>query len=90
MSITRRDVLESLAMASDAASRKTTTVKSLSTTLETDERTVEAHLKGLADCELARIQPNGQVRVTITGEELLELEPDEMIIVDPVAPVPGE
>lgn len=90
MVITRRDVLERLAMVSDADSGQTTTVGTLASCLETDEQTIDAHLKGLADCELARIQSYGRVRVTVTGEQLLELETDEMVIVDPSTTVPSE
>lgn len=88
--MTRRDVLEHLAIVSDADSHQTTTVGTLASCLDTDEQTIEAHLNGLADCELARIQPDGRVRVTVTGEQLLELETDEMVIVDPSATVPSE
>jgi len=76
-------VLEQLAAASDAARRETTTVEGVAAALDGDERAVEAHLNGLAACELARIEPDGRVRVTITGEELLELDIDETVIVDP-------
>jgi hypothetical protein len=81
MPVTRRVVLERLATATDADSRETTTAEALATGLDADERTVEAHLHGLADCELARIHASGSVRVTITGEELLELGADEAVIV---------
>ena len=91
MAVTRREVLECLATASDAETRATTTVEALAAALEVDERTLESHLHGLADCELARRRSDGRVRVTITGEELLELELelDELVIVDPGTTTPG-
>lgn len=82
MSVTRLAVLEQLATASDAERRETTTTEALASALNADKHTIEVHLNGLAACELARIETNGRVRVTITGEELLALEADEMVIVD--------
>lgn len=82
MPTTRRTVLERLAAASDAARQETTTIEALASTLDADEHTVEAHLNGLEACELARTSPDGRARVTITGEELLELDTDEIVIVD--------
>ncbi|MEF8778008.1 MAG: hypothetical protein V5A36_03760 [Natronomonas sp.] len=82
MPVTRRAVLEALAAASDAETRQTTTVEALSAALDADEHAIEAHLCGLCECELVRVSADGSTRVTITGEELLELEVDEMIIVD--------
>ena len=82
MSVTRRAVLEQLATASDADQRETTTEAVLAATLDTDEQTIESHLDGLAACELVRTYPDGRVRITITGEELLALNTDELVIVD--------
>ncbi|MGQ4554498.1 hypothetical protein [Halobellus sp. GM3] len=82
MSITRRTVLEHLAVASDATARETTTIEALAATLDADEHAIEAHLHGLEACDLARVTADGNARVTITGEELLELDVDEMIVVD--------
>lgn len=82
MPITRRAVLDQLATASDAERRKTTTIEVLASALDTDEPTIEAHLHGLAACELARIDADGRVRVTITGDGFLDLDAAEMVIVD--------
>ena len=82
MAVTRRVVLEQLATASDADQRKTTTNAALAATLDTDEQTIESHLDGLAACELVRMYSDGRVRITITGEELLALDSDELVIVD--------
>ena len=82
MSVTRRAVLEQLATASDADQRETTTKAALAAMLETDEGTIESHLNGLAACELVRTYPDGRVRITITGEELLALDTDELVVVD--------
>ena len=82
MSVTRRAVLKQLATASDAVQRETTTKAALAATLDTDEGTIESHLDGLTACELVRTYPDGRVRITITGEELLALDTDEMVIVD--------
>lgn len=86
MPVKRRTVLEQLAAASDAAQQDTTTIDTLVSALDADKRTVEAHLNGLEACELARRNADGTVRVTITGEELLELDTDEMVIVDSATP----
>lgn len=82
MSVTRRVVLEQLATASDADQRETTTTAALAAALDTDERTIESRLNGLETCELVRTFPDGRVRITVTGEELLALDTDEMMIVD--------
>jgi DNA-binding transcriptional ArsR family regulator len=82
MSMTRRAVLEQLAAVSDAARRETTTIGALAGALDADERTVRSHIEGLEVCDLARIAPDGTVRVTITGEELLELDTEAVVIVD--------
>lgn len=89
MSVTRKTVLEQLAAMSDAERQETTTIKALASTLDTDEDRVETHLNGLEGCELARIGPDGAARVTITGEELLELDTDEMVIIDAAMPNAG-
>lgn len=82
MSVTRRAVLERVAATSDAALCVTTTRAALAATLGVDERTIRSHLQGLAACELVRTYPDGRVRITITGEELLALDTDETVIVD--------
>ncbi|WP_073310487.1 hypothetical protein [Halobaculum gomorrense] len=74
--------MEQLATASDADQRETTTTAALAAMLEIDEGTIESHLNGLAACELVRTYPDGRVRITITGEELLALDTDELVIVD--------
>jgi DNA-binding IclR family transcriptional regulator len=86
MNITRRAVLRQLATESDAERTETTSVEALAAALEADRSTIEAHLNGLEACELARRDAGGRVRVTITGEQLLELDTDEMVIVDAATP----
>jgi len=83
MSVTRRDVLEELDRQSDASAGEPTSVESLTDALVVDERTVRKHIDGLESCELADLDTDGQVRITVTGEELLALNLDEMIVVDP-------
>lgn len=83
MTATRRTVLEQLAAQSDAGRGETTTIDALAAALDTDTGTVESRLHGLATCELARVAPDGTARITVTGEQLLELEADELIVVDP-------
>lgn len=88
MTPTRYDVLEQLAATSASDTQSTTTVKALAAALEADERSVATRVAALEACELAQTQPDGRVRVTITGEELLELGADELVVVD--AEQPGE
>jgi hypothetical protein len=82
MSPTRSDVLRQLADASDAERDSTTTIPALSSACEADEAAVRFHLEALADCDLARVYPDGRTRVTITGEELLTLDVADPVIVD--------
>ena len=83
MSLRRRAVLVQLAAMSDADRRETTTIESLIAELDADRSEIKSHLETLRTCQLARLHPDGQVRVTITGEELLELVTGEIVIVDP-------
>lgn len=82
MTVTRRVVLEELAAASDAARGDTTTLGHLASSLNVEDAVIEEHLEALVSCELARLEGDAAVRVTITGEELLELDTDEGVIVD--------
>jgi DNA-binding transcriptional ArsR family regulator len=79
MTQTRSDILRQLA---DAKPDDTTTISSLSASCEVDEAALRSHLQALADCDLARIYPDGRTRVTITGEELLALDAADPVIVD--------
>jgi hypothetical protein len=80
--MTRRLLLECLAELSDADDCDTTDVETLCARLGTDEETLHTHLDPLMDCELARGCADEDVRITITGEELLELDAEELIVVD--------
>jgi DNA-binding transcriptional ArsR family regulator len=82
MPVTRRTVLERLAATSDAERCETTTAEALAAGLEVPLEEVEAHLRRLTACELARTAPDGRVRVTVTGEELLELDTEGTVVVD--------
>jgi len=83
MSVTRRAVFEELAALTDAERAETTTVGALAAALDADDRVVEAHVDGLVGCDLARRDPDGCVRVTVTGEQLLALGIDGPVVVDP-------
>lgn len=83
MTVTRRAVFEQLAARSGVEPRETTTVERLATLLDADPRTVETHLEMLEACSLARIRTDGRARITETGQELLELSTDGLVVVDP-------
>jgi predicted ArsR family transcriptional regulator len=82
MVVTRPRVLERLAAASDAEARETTTTEALAATLDADEAAVASHLDALSACELARVDADGRARVTVTGEEALELPTEGIVVVD--------
>lgn len=82
MCLTRRTVLKQLAESTDAERRETTTVDALVSALGADEQTLTEHIDALVACELAHVEPDGRVRATITGEELLALDTDELVIID--------
>lgn len=82
MPVSRRRLLKQLARMTDADREETTTTAALASALDTDVRTVKTHLSGLEACNLARTDPGGTARVTVTGEEFLKIDPDEAIIVD--------
>jgi Mn-dependent DtxR family transcriptional regulator len=83
MTSTRHDVFEALVEATEAADSETTSPATLASTLGADTETVDAHLRGLADCGLARRYGEGRVRVTVTGEALAELDVDDVVVVSP-------
>ncbi|MFC6953616.1 hypothetical protein [Halorubellus litoreus] len=83
MPLDRRTVLEALAAETDAATPETTPLKSLAETLNADLSSVRTHIQALEACSLARIEGDEHVRVTVTGEELLALDTDDAIVVDP-------
>lgn len=82
MSVSRREVLQALAAVTDASPDRTTTIEALAGHLGSEEHIVGAHVDGLEDCELAIQSDAGEVRVTITGEELLDLDTDLMVLMD--------
>lgn len=82
MPVTRRDVLVELEGRSDASTGERTSVESLAGALSVDERTVRERLDGLESCALADVDAGGQIRITVTGEELLALDLGETVVVD--------
>jgi Mn-dependent DtxR family transcriptional regulator len=88
--VSRRDVLEATAAASEAWSGRETTVSSIAAGLDAEESVVESHLDRLAACELVAVGPGGCVRITVTGQELLELDVDGPIVVETPDPDPDE
>lgn len=83
MNATRGAVLERLAAMSDAGAGRTTTVEALAATFGAEEEVVADHLERLRAGELARRRPNGPVRITVTGEELLALDPEVPVVLGP-------
>ncbi|WP_254838609.1 hypothetical protein [Natronomonas marina] len=83
MTVRRRDVLACLAAMSDAETGRTTTVAALSAALDANEATVAEHVTRLAAGDLAVRAPDAGVRVTVTGEELLELGAESVVVVPP-------
>jgi len=75
-------VLAELGSRSDADAGTWASVEVVADSLALGEQTVRDHLAGLESCELARTAPDGTARITVTGEELLALDIDEMMIVD--------
>jgi hypothetical protein len=65
-----------------AESCRTTTIEALASMLDAEEVVVDQHLEAVESCALVRTYSGGRVRVTATGEELLQLDPDEPVIVD--------
>jgi predicted transcriptional regulator len=82
MAVTRHAVLDAVAAASDADTGETTSPGAIATTLGVPERVVSGHIQGLAACDLVRTYGDGRLRITVTGEELLALDTDEVVIVD--------
>lgn len=82
MTVTRRAVLEELAAASGAEPPETTSVDALAAALEAEPSAIEARLDELVARELALRTPDGAPRVTLTGEQLLELDLTAGVIID--------
>jgi hypothetical protein len=55
----------------------------VATALDAAERVLETPLDGLCVCELARLEPDGRARVTVTSEEFLALDTDDVAILAP-------
>lgn len=83
MTATRREVFERLAAETDAETGRATTAEALAAALDAEREAIDAHLCGLEACELVRTAADGRVRITITGEELLALDVDDVIVVPP-------
>jgi hypothetical protein len=83
MPVTRWAVMEALDAASQADPERWTTVSAIANDLGTDEEVVRTHLDRLATCELATVRTDGTARITITGQELLELDVEDVVVVDP-------
>jgi YbbR domain-containing protein len=81
MSDLRRTVLSTLADHSDADG-ETTTVATVADEVGAPEAVVRAQIDGLVDCDMARETDRG-VRVTVTAEQLLALDLDGPVVVDP-------
>jgi DNA-binding transcriptional ArsR family regulator len=88
--VSRWDVFEATAAASDARSDRETTVSSIAAGLDAEESVVGSHLDRLDACELVAVGPDGRVRVTVTGQELLELDVDGPVVVETPDPDPDE
>jgi len=81
MTVTRRQLLERLAAQGDAGTGETTTA-ALVAAVDADAATVRSHLAALESCDLVRTDADGRVRITVTGEELLSLDVDDVVIID--------
>lgn len=82
MAVTRHDILSAVASESEADGQETTTPAAIANSLQVTERVVGMHLDGLAACDLVRTYADGRLRITVTGQELLALDTDEVVIVD--------
>jgi len=82
VTVTRRTALEVLAAHTDAEAGRTAAVPALAATVDTTEAELLAHLEALVDCRLAVRSPDGTFRISVTGEELLALEPEGPVVVD--------
>lgn len=83
MTVTRLSVLEELESVTDAERRETVTLDAFAERFEADRAVIEGHVARLVACDLARFHRDRGVRVTITGEELLAIDADDLVIVDP-------
>lgn len=84
MHITRQVALERLVELSDAEHPEMTTSGAVAAGLGADAVTVKTRIEELVACELAHVGADGEVRATVTGEELPALNTAELVIVDPV------
>ncbi len=82
MPLTRRDVLVQLAAESDATREEMTNMATLASALDAAEDAISEEIDGLVACELAIRDSDDRVRVTVTGEELLDLDTENGVVVD--------
>ncbi len=78
--VTRQAVLSALAAESDSEGRRTT-VDVLARRLDAPERAVRTTVAALVDCDLA-VRDGDDVRVSVTGEELLALDVGGEVVLD--------
>jgi hypothetical protein len=77
-------VLEQLADQTDPDGDRTTTIETIATSLSLGEDIAEEHVDGLARADLATFTTDGEIRITITGEQFLELEVDDVVVVESI------
>lgn len=82
MAVTRRDILEELTITSGATRRKTTTIDALASGFAVDSQTIQTRIDGLSDCGLVEVDADGTVQLTSIGEQLLDLDAAEPVVVD--------
>lgn len=81
MTVTRRTVLELLGTHTDAQRGRTITVSALASALGVPTEELRAHILALDDCNLAVMESETNVRISLTGEEFLSLGLEECVII---------
>jgi Mn-dependent DtxR family transcriptional regulator len=77
-------VLEQFGEKTDPDGDRTTTIETIAASLGIEEDLVDEHVQGLVTANLVKLTTDGQLRITITGEQFLELDVDDVVVVESV------
>jgi Mn-dependent DtxR family transcriptional regulator len=74
-------VLEQLGQVTDPSGDRTTTIETIADSMDLEEGIAQKHVQGLQRADLVTVTPDGGIRITITGEQFLELDVEDVVVV---------
>jgi len=74
-------LLEQLGEVTDSSGERTTSIETIAASMDLEMDLAEKHVQGLQNVDLVTVAPDGELRITITGEQFLELDVEDVVIV---------